>query len=180
MNFKACRLAALFCPLLLVAACGSSGQQRTAHRLNDRLQDRLAADIAAGNAALQPLPDGARVTLLDSSSYPNDVKAMANKYPDIRANVIEALLDPTLMRVQIADTSALPDDRRDARVRNVSQYFIVNGLASMLQPADPLQAIPPAPPSTSPAGLTMTISVQCPDRHRWTGYGSGRSRPVCD
>jgi hypothetical protein len=180
MNPRARRLVALFCPLILLAACGPSGQQRTASRLNDRLQEQLAANIAAGDAALQPLPNGARVTLLGNSSFPNDVTALAGEYTDIRANVIEGLLDPSLMRVEVTDTSPLPDRQREGRIRNVDQYFIANGLGSTLQPAPPPQAVPPGRAVAVPPGLTITIGVQCPQRREGMGYGSGRSMPVCD
>jgi hypothetical protein len=180
MNPRARRFAILLCPLLLLAACGPSGQQRTTRRLNDRLQEGLAADITAGSAALQPLPKGARVTLLGTSSFPNDVTALAGQYTDIRANVIEGLLDPSLMRVEVTDTSPLPDQQREARVRNVDEYFISNGLGSTLEAAPPPQAVPPGPAVAAPPGLTITIGVQCLQRHEGTGYGSGRSMPVCD
>src|SRR5208283_4270555 len=59
------RLTRLLTPLLLLAACGSDhGLHRTTKLLNDRLQEQLAPDIGAGAASLQPLPNGARVTLL--------------------------------------------------------------------------------------------------------------------
>src|ERR1700733_767763 len=113
MNRHADRLAVLLSPLLLMAACGPSPQQRTTRLLDDRMQTQLAHDIEAGRVAVQQLPDGVRVTLLDSSLFPNDVKALDDQFPVIRANVIEGLLDPTLMRVQVADTSGLPADQRE-------------------------------------------------------------------
>jgi hypothetical protein len=119
MNRHAGHLAVLLCPLLLIAACGPSAQQRTTRLLDDRLQTQLAHQIAAGRAVVQQLPDGARVTLLDSSLFPNGPRALDDQVPDIRADVIEGLLDPTLMRVQVADTSTLPADQRDTRVQNV-------------------------------------------------------------
>jgi hypothetical protein len=179
MNPYPRRLAVLLSPLLLVAACGPTGQQRTTQRLNDRLHYELAADIAAGNAALQPLPDGGRVTLLGASTFPNDVTALAGHDTDIRANVIEGLLDPSLMRVQVTDTGPLTDAQRETRVRNVDQYFIANGLGATLVPAPP-QALLPAASGAAPAGLTITINVQCPQRNDRSGYGSGKSMPVCD
>ena len=55
--------------------------------------------------------------------------------------MIEALLDPSLMRVAVADTSTLPADQRDTRIRNVEDYFTDNGLGFVLVPAE---AAPPA------------------------------------
>jgi hypothetical protein len=186
MNPHARRLAVLLSPLLLVAACGPSGQQRTVRLLDERLLFQLAPSIEAGDAALQILPDGARVTLLGgspSSNAPssNRAKRTDDQFPAVRVAVIEGLLDPRLMRIQLADTSALPQAQRDARVKDVARYFEAYGLGSTLQPAAPPQAMPPGSAAgAAPSGLTITISVQCPDRHRGPGYGSGRSMPVCD
>ena len=162
-------------PLLLVSAC-ESDQQRSATLLDQRLQAQLAPDIAAQKAAVQRLPDGARVTLLDPSLFPIDMKTQDNRKIDVRSGVIQALLDPDLMRVQVADTSALADDQRDARVRNVVQYFADYGLAPTLRPAEPL---PPGSAAT-PAGVAISISVVCPHRDDGTGYDDGQRKPDCE
>jgi hypothetical protein len=175
MKLYARRFAVLLPLLLLLAACGSSDQRRTARLLNERLQTQLAPEIAANRAALQSLPDGARVTLLDPSLFPNGLDVLDNRASDSRASVIQGLLDPSLMRIQVADTSALPDDQRDARVRNVVQYFATNGLASALRPVDQ----PPGSAAVSPAGLAITISVACPHRGDGAGYGTGEAKPAC-
>jgi hypothetical protein len=170
------RSAAFLGPVLMIAAC-SSGPAHTTRLLNNRLQDRLAPDIAAGNANLQPLPQGALITLLGTSQFPNDVRALDDQQRDVRSSVIEGMLDPTLMQVQVADTSALPQDQRDARVRNIVQYFTAYGLAPSLLPVPPEQA---ASAGAATAGLTITIGIQCPGRHDGPGYGDGKSKPVCD
>ncbi len=169
------RLAVLL-GVISVAGCGASGQRGVVGSLDDRMQARLAADIAAHQAVLQPLPDGARVTLLGSSMFPTGVKTLADHPPDVRANVIEGLLDPALMRVAVSDTSAASADQREQRIRNVSQYFVENGLGSTLVDggADVL------PAGSGPGGLTITITVQCPERHGGPGYGDGKSNPSCD
>lgn len=113
--------------------------------------------------------------------FPNGVQALDDKDRDVRASVVEGLLDLNLMRIDGADTSTLPDGQRDARVRNVRQYFGAIGLGSMLHPATPLQATSPGAADATQAGLTINISVQCPDWHDGSGYryGSGRARPAC-
>jgi hypothetical protein len=173
MEYRTGRLAALFIPLILLAAC-ASGQQRTARLLDQRMQNRLATEIAAGQAVVEKVPEGERVTLLGPSLFPNDTQTLDNRTPDIRANVIEGLLDPRLMRVQVADNSTLPAVQRDARVRNVADYFTANGLGSVLLPGDA------APVTGGPAGLVMTISLACPPHDWFIGYRDGRARPVCD
>jgi hypothetical protein len=175
MTSHARRLAVLL-PLLL-AACGS-GQQRTTQHLNDRLAEGTAPDVAAGNAVLQPLPDGARVTLLGSSLFPADERALSDQTRDVRTGVIESLLDPRLMRVQVVDTSGLPAEQREARVRNVTEYFIDYGLGSTLVPAAAREALPPGPVGATPLGLTITISVQCSLPRDQAGDGT--ANPVCD
>jgi len=173
------RLLGLLCPLVLLAGCGPSGQQHTTQLLGDRLLAQMTPDIAAGNAVLQPLPDGARVTLLGPSRFPPPDKGLDDQQRDIRAGVVEGLLDPTLMRIEVADTSPLPPDERDARVRNVTSYLRAYGLGSTLQPVAPAPAMPSAQPG-APPGLTITIGIQCASSHDGLGYGSGRPRPVCD
>ena len=178
MNRYAGGLAVSLGPLLLtLACCGPSRQQRTTDLLDDRMQTQLASEIKAGRAVVQRLPDGARVTLLDSSMFPNDQKALDDQVPDVRADVIEALLDPSLMRVAVADTSTLPADQRDTRIRNVEDYFTDNGLGFVLVPAE---TAPPAPGPAGPAGLTITVSVHCPPTGYYIGYRDGISRPVCE
>lgn len=160
-------------PVLLLAACGS-GQEHSARVLNQRLQEHLAPQIAAGRAVVQPTEAGAQVTLLDTAPFATGLNAQDDVTPDIRADVIEGLLDPSLMRVQVADTSALPPYQQQARVQEVRDYFTVNALGSVLLPPET-----PAP-GGAPAGLNISISLQCPPPNGRTGYGDGRSLPVCD
>ena len=176
MDPRASRLFALLSPLLLLTACGLFGQPETARRLDDRLQARLAPDIAAGKAVVQALPDGARVTLLGPSQFPVDEQALDDQKRDVRASVIEGLLDPSLMQVQFTDTAALPEYQRDIRVRNMARYFQANGLGSTLRGAPPRQA----PPAGAPAGLRIDVTLQCPPGRGGAGYGNGQSMPVCD
>ncbi len=173
------RLGGLLCPLLLLAACGSTGQQHATRLLDDRLQDRLAADITAGRAALQTSPEGARVTLLSTSLFPGNVDALDDRKNDARGSLVEGLLDPALVQLQVMDTSGLADKQRLTRVRNVTQYFTAYGLGGSLRPADPL-ASDQSPAPASPKGVVVTISVHCPEYRDGTGYGSGRVKPACD
>jgi hypothetical protein len=166
------RHATVLIPLILLAACGSSGPQHTARLLDERLNTDLAPDVAAGRATVQTIDGGNRVTLLGLASFASDPRTDGQD-PDARANVIEALLDPSLMRVEVADTSTLPPYQRDTRVQNVQHYFVTNGLESVLVPSGPDVA-------AGASGLVLTIHVACPPPNGPTGYGDGRSHPVCD
>ena len=173
MNLLAGRCAVVLTPLLLLAAC-VSGQQHTQRLLDQRLGDRLASEVSSGQAVVQKTPTGDRVILLGQSLFSNGARVLDDQNRDVRADVIEGLLDPRLMRVQVADTSTLPEAQRGARVRNVGDYFTANGLGSVMVPAD----APPDP--AAPAGLAITIDVVCPPSDGRTGYGDGTARPVCD
>ena len=160
--------------VLAVGACGASDRQRSVRLLDHRLETQLAPDIEAHRAVVERMQDGARVTLFETSLFPNDAATLDNRGVESRVGVVQGLLDPDLMRVQLADTSALPEGQRDARIRNVVQYFTAYGLARTLRPAETVQAEAPGP-----AGLSITISVVCPDRHDGAGYDSGALKPGC-
>jgi len=168
------RVAVLLLSATVLAACGQGPQRNTARLLDQRLRASLATEIADGRAAVEGLPDGSRVTLLTPSSFTNGPMALDDKYPDIRAGVIEGMLDPRLMWVGVADTTTLPDDQRRIRVRNVEQYFADNGLGNTLRQPPNVQE----PAATVPGGLAITIGVQCPEPNRQSGYG--RPEPVCE
>jgi hypothetical protein len=171
MNRHAGRLAITL--MVLLTACGAP-QQRTTRLLNERLQTQLARQVAAGQVVVQQMPVGSRVTLLSPSLFPNDARSLDDQFPDVRADVIESLLDPSLMRVQFADTSAMPTAQRDLRVYNVEQYFAANGLGAVLVFGDA------AATTTGPAGLVIDIGVQCPPPNHRAGYSDGKPHPVCE
>lgn len=173
------RVVAILLGPSLLAACSGSGEQRTARLLDNRLQSTLAPDIASGRAVLQQTSNGARVTVLDPALFRNTKDVLDNRESDIRANLIEGLLDPALMRIQIADTSTMPDDEREVRVSNVMRYFTAYGLGPTLQPTDPLQPAPPSSTGAAVGGLTITIGVQCPHYPHRSFYSDG-ARPSCD
>jgi len=158
----------------LVAGCSSSNPAKTVDLLNRRLSTTLGPEISENRASLQPLPDGAQVTLLDTSKLPDDVGALDNRTRDPRASIIMGMLDPTLMRVSVADTGAGTDLDRMNRVNSFTNYMTEYRLGPTLETVE--GAAPPA----SPPGLAVTIRVVCPARTNWPGYGQGQSLPACD
>jgi hypothetical protein len=172
----------VLCPLLLVAAC-ASGQQQTTQLLGNRLQERLSSDITAGRTALQPLPDGARVTLVDPNLFQNGGNELNDNGRDVLASITEGLLDPSLMQIAVDDTSPPtgPIGWQPARASAVNQYFTDYGLGGTLQPPAPAQPIPAGAVAPAPAGVAITISVQCQGRHQPPGYsGNGERIPTCN
>ena len=180
MRFQAGHLAARLSPMLLLAACDWSGTHHATRVLDNRLQRQLAPAIAIGKATLQPLPAGARVSVLPSPVTPDGKAVLDDKDRFVLDSVIEGLLDPRLLRIDVADPSAAQDSLQAARVRMVTQYFVDYALGPSLQPADLTQATSPEPGAAPPAGLTITINVECAGHHQPSGYGSGRAVASCN
>jgi len=169
--------AAFLAPLLLAACSSDHGLQRSARLLNDRLQATMAPDVAAGNATVQPLSNGALVTLLGSSQFLNTVDARADRIRDVRASVVQSLLDPSLVRIAVADTSALPAYQRETRVRNVNQFFQDSGLGLTLLPPTPPPVLPQG--ATVPPGLGIAIMLDCPTHPQRGGWSYEPTLPSC-
>jgi hypothetical protein len=172
------RPALMLGPMLLLAACGSSGVNHATRDLNDRLQARLGPDIAAGRAVLQPLPAGRRVILPNSTVYQPGGAELGDKGRDVLASTIQGLLDPSLMRIAVADTAATADGRQTARAQAVREYFVAYGLGPSLLPAASPSA-PPPPAGAAASGLAITINVQCPHHKAPGGDDSGPPQASC-
>jgi hypothetical protein len=148
MRLPANHRAILLGSLLLTAACSSGTPTPD---LNARLQARLAPQIATNQAAVQQLPDGSQVLLIDQSLFADGGAQLNDKGQYILASVIEGLLEPRLLRIEITDqpTSAY---LQNARIQAVTQYFADYGLAPTLQP-------PSAPIAATPPGTIIAIHV---------------------
>lgn len=171
------RLTGLLAPLLLLAACENTGLSSTTELLNSRLQARLAPDIAAGQAVVQPLPNGAVVTLLGNSDFRDRVDAQDNRNREVRASVIQGLLDPSLIRIAVADTSSLTAGQRAVRVQNVTQYFRDNGLALSLVPDG--QAPVVSTGAAVPQGVTISLVLDCPPHRQPNNWNYLPPIPSC-
>jgi flagellar motor protein MotB len=154
---KAARVAAFFGPLLLVVACSSSGNP--AQNLGQRLQVQLAPDLAAGNAVLEQFPDGARVTLSERVLFPVGGAKLGDQGRYVLASVIEGLLEPRILQVQLAESTSSPPGLPEARARAVATFFEDYGLGSTLQPAIPYQGVPPGSVGAAPQGVVIAINV---------------------
>jgi hypothetical protein len=167
-------------PIVLLAACGSSGVNQATGNLEDRLQAQLGPDIAAGRAALQPLPAGARVAFPDPTVFGSGGTELDDKGRDVLATTIQALLDPSLMRIEVADTAATPYGDQARRVQAVGDYFVTYGLGPTLQPKGSPTTTPPGSVGAAPPGLTITINVQCPSHRAPVGDGTDQRQASCN
>jgi hypothetical protein len=157
MRFFAVRRVAMFCPLLVVVACASGN--RSVSDLHQRMQLLLAPDIAAGRAGLERLPDGARVTLPQQALFPTGRSELDDKGRFVLASVIQGLLDPGILRIDIALAPGTPVGLQTAQARAVTQYFVDYGLGSSLEPAAPQPESPPGSVGEGVPGLTITVNI---------------------
>ena len=145
------RLLPLLClpPLLAACACGPNN----ASLLGNRLQTQLTAEIANGRAAVQPLPNGAQVTLTDQSLFPNGGAQLDARGRYVLASFIEGLLDPNILQIGLASSPATPPALQQARVQAVRQFFEEYFLGPFLQP-------PGSPPvAAASGGTTITVTI---------------------
>jgi hypothetical protein len=149
--------------LLLLAACGRTDQQKSVDLLQQRLHIRMADDVQAGTATIQNLPDGAVVTIADRRP------AIAG---NPRTDMVEALLDPDLLRIGIVPPAGLPPYEADRRAQAWEGDFRRLSIGQALRP-------PSVMPLPVPNGMTVSIQVVCPDRSNDWNYNLGPRRPAC-
>ena len=92
------RQTALLFGLLLLGACGQSGQKSTVDLLHQRLHANLADAAQAGAVTIQDRPDGAEIVFADAGKPYS---------PDARTSMVEALIAPALLRIGIAAPAGL-------------------------------------------------------------------------
>jgi hypothetical protein len=154
MRFQIGRRVALFVPILFVVACTSSGNNSAAN-LGQRMQVLLAPDIAAGRVGLDQLPDGARVTLPEQSLFSPGRGELDDRGRFLLASVIQGLLDPGILRIDVAEPAPSPAYLQGPRTLAVRQYFVDYGLGPALQPA----SVPPGSGDTAPQNVMITVSI---------------------
>jgi hypothetical protein len=154
MHFQPWRLSLLVAPLLVVAACAPSSTQN----LYDRMSARLAPDIEAGRATLQPLPSGVGVTLVGGTLFTPGRSDLSEAGRDVMTGVIQALLAPRLLRIEV-ETSAAPGTLQATRVQSVAQYLRQANLGAPIQLSLPTQGEPPGTVAAAPYEATITVNV---------------------
>jgi hypothetical protein len=159
MLYRAGRLAVLLSTMFLAVACASSGVNRSAQNLGQRLQVQLAPDAMAAGAVLERLPYGARITIPEQALFANGGTELDDNGRYVLASVIEGLLDPRILRIEVAEAPEAGVGLQGARERAVTEYFQDYGLGQTLEPAIPQQAIEPGSVSATPQGLTITVNV---------------------
>jgi hypothetical protein len=119
---------------------------------------RLAPDITAGRATLQPLPSGVGVTLVGGALFTPGRSDLSEAGRDVMNGVIQALLEPRLLRIEV-ETSAAPGTLQAARVQSVAQYIRQTNLGLPIQVSVPTQGEPPGTVPATPYEATIIVSV---------------------
>jgi hypothetical protein len=158
MRFPPWRLGLLLASLLVVAAC-ASGTGRTTQDLYDRMSVSLTPDIQAGRATLQPLQSGVAVTLLGDALFTSGGSELNEGGRNVLTRVIQALLDPRLLRIEVAQATATPGGLQAARVQTLAQYLNQPGLWPPAQAPVPMQDEPSGTAGAAFHALTITVNV---------------------
>lgn len=153
-------LTLLFGLLLLVAGCSSGpGRGATTQLMYDRMVTRLAFDVAAGRVKVQRLPHEVRVALVEDSLFVPGGAELNDAGRDLLTRLIQAMVEPGLLRIATANASAAPGTLEAAREEAVLQYLEQPNLAVAFQPEGPAwNPSPRAVPAPSPA-LTIMVRV---------------------
>jgi len=108
---------ALLMPLVLGACNSHEGPPE----LTSRFQAMLAPELAGGQVALQPLPDGARVVINQAALFRYGSANLDDRGRALLTSAVEALLDPRLLRIDIAGPA--PEALQQARANTVVQFI---------------------------------------------------------
>lgn len=131
-------LAVLLSPLLL-AACGGSSVHYATRDLNNRMKAQLTPQIATGLASVTPLPDGSQITLSDQALFAPGTAELTEQGRYVLASFIEGLIEPRLLRIDLASSPATSADMRYARAEAVGRFLSDYRLPSSLQPVQVAQ-----------------------------------------
>jgi hypothetical protein len=154
MRIPTGRFVAAIAPLVLLAACAAEPPPAVVQ--NNRMQNRLAPEIAANKLAVQPTAAGTQVIIPEDSLFTYGSANLSPSGTAIMTYVTQALLEPSILSIGVADPS---DSLQGARVRAVQDYFQYHRLGSSLQPTDAPSVVPIGPTGTPVPGLTITVNV---------------------
>jgi len=117
------RVMAVVWPVVLAAGCAGGPGSPGSH-LDARMQQGLAPQAAMHQASVQSLPDGARVTLAEDRLFAPGSADLNAQGRYLLASVIEGLLDPRLMEIQLTPAPATAAYLQQARVESVRRFFV--------------------------------------------------------
>jgi hypothetical protein len=136
---------------LAVAGCASgSGPHQSAQDVDERLHRQLASEIDARLVTVQEQGDAVTIGVADPSLFAPGTAELSDAGRGILTGVIEALVDPSLLRIQVAAPSGPGAALAAARAQVVTlflmqptQYQVPGALAPAVQPPVPMAAARP-------------------------------------
>lgn len=162
-SFRFPQLVASVMPLLMAAGC-ASGPDQDAHELGDRFQTQLRPQLAGGQAVLERLPEGVRVTVSEQSLFPRGSAELDDKGRYVLASVVESLLDPSLLQIQVVEWSPTSPALQLARVQAVADFLDRWQLLSAPE-APPVQRAVAGEVGTASTQATTIIVLVNPREH---------------
>lgn len=154
IRMRPLRASVFVAQLVLLLGCAS---ERSPQDLGDRLQVELSPELASGSVTLERLPDGARVTLPDQTLFPTGGAELNAKGRDILSSLVEALLAPPLLQVEVAGPAGAPMQLQQARVRAVTEFLQGIQVAPNLLFIG-LQENPPVAGDVTSQATTITVT----------------------
>ena len=153
-------LAVLLGPAVLAAGCSTSTVQRRSAEQTNRFQVLLAPQIVRGQVAVEPLPDGARVVLPEALLFPPGSAELDDGGRYLLASVVEGLLAPPLLRIDVAAAPGASPALQQAREQSVTAFMQAFQAGPAMEPRELEQTLAPSPaaPATGAANA-MSISV---------------------
>jgi flagellar motor protein MotB len=153
-RFRAGPLAAMLPALVLIAACSS--EPSPVMTQNGRMDARLAPEIASGQVAVQPLASGTQIAIPDDMLFAPGRTQLDDKGRMVLTHVIQAMIEPTLLTIGVADAS---DTFQGLRAQAVADYFRGHSLGPQLVPATAPQVVSVGAAGTSLPGSVITLTV---------------------
>lgn len=164
-RIKAGRCAARLAPLvllgpLLLGGCVNSGLSYAPQTQDARMQARLWPEVQSGRVVVQAVPTGTQVSIPDQQLFaPGSARLTANG-GRLLTYVVQALLEPTLLTIQVSDAS---DGPQGARTQAILDYFRNHQLGgqavSALPPEGQPAAVPVGAAGTPVQGTIITVNV---------------------
>lgn len=141
--------------LLASAGCTSAIDMQGSNRdVAQRMQGRLAPDIAAGQATLYAAPDHTTVIIPENALFGPSASGLDENGKLILARVMQGMLKPEITRIAVSGPPTQAWTLQADRVQAVRAFFTMFGLGPSLRPAGA-----PVPPPVPGYG-TIAIDVQ--------------------
>lgn len=152
---RSLRFVPMLCVSLFMAACTPAIDMQGSNRtVAQRMQNRLAPDIATGQATLYAAPDHTTVIIPERALFSPSAPGLDENGKLILARVMQGFLKPEITRITVSGPPTQAWTLQADRVQAVRAFLTTFGLGSSLQPAGTPVAAP------APGFGSIAIDVQ--------------------